>query len=65
MPNCRGQNIRNMQVKDRMEQSGMRWSSKGAQAMMDIRATKLNGDLPDLIAFIDRKERKFKHPKAA
>ncbi|GEM_PF-1571558 len=31
-------------VKDRMERSGMRWSLKGAQNMMDIRAVKKNGD---------------------
>jgi len=44
-------------VKDRMEQSGMRWSCDGAQAMMDIRATKLNGDLPQLIQFVDNHHR--------
>lgn len=52
-------------VKDRMEQSGMRWSSAGAQSMMDVRAAKLNGDLPDLISFIAQQERKIRHPKAA
>ena len=31
-------------VKDRMERSGMRWSLKGAQNMMDIRAVKKNSD---------------------
>lgn len=44
-------------VKDRMEQSGMRWSSQGAQAMMDVRAAKLNGDLPHLIQFVDQQHR--------
>jgi len=31
-------------VKDRMEQSGMRWSVVGAQAMLQTRALYLNGD---------------------
>jgi len=31
-------------VKDRMEQSGMRWTKQGAQAMMDLRAVRINGD---------------------
>jgi hypothetical protein len=31
-------------VKDRMERSGMRWSVKGAQAMLDVRSEYLNGD---------------------
>ncbi len=31
-------------VKDRMEQAGMRWMPAGAQAMLDLRAVRLNGD---------------------
>jgi hypothetical protein len=31
-------------VKDRMERTGMRWLPSGAQAMLDLRATYLNGD---------------------
>lgn len=31
-------------VKDRMEQAGMRWTQTGAQAMLDLRAVRLNGD---------------------
>jgi hypothetical protein len=31
-------------VKDRMERSGMRWLPSGAQAMLDLRATYLNGE---------------------
>ena len=31
-------------VKDRMEDSGMRWSIQGAQQMLDIRAVNKNGD---------------------
>jgi len=31
-------------VKDRMERAGMRWHPDGAQAMLDLRATYLNGE---------------------
>lgn len=31
-------------VKDRMERTGMRWTLHGAQAMLDLRATYLNGE---------------------
>ncbi len=31
-------------VKDRMEQAGMRWTPEGAQAILDLRAVRLNGD---------------------
>lgn len=31
-------------IKDRMERSGMRWTSESAQAMLDVRSTYLNGD---------------------
>jgi len=31
-------------VKDRMEQAGMRWGKVGAQAVLDLRAVRLNGD---------------------
>jgi hypothetical protein len=31
-------------VKDRMEQAGMRWTKEGAQALLDLRAVRLNGD---------------------
>lgn len=31
-------------VKDRMEQSGMRWSQTGAQSVLDLRSVRLNGD---------------------
>jgi hypothetical protein len=30
-------------VKDRMEQSGMRWTQAGAQAVLDLRAVRING----------------------
>jgi hypothetical protein len=31
-------------VKDRMEQAGMRWTQGGAQAVLDLRSVRLNGD---------------------
>jgi hypothetical protein len=31
-------------VKDRMQQAGMRWTLAGAQAVLDLRAVRLNGD---------------------
>jgi hypothetical protein len=31
-------------VKDRMQQAGMRWTKDGAQAVLDLRAVRLNGD---------------------
>jgi hypothetical protein len=31
-------------VKDRMERSGMRWTVEGAQAMLDLRTTYINGE---------------------
>ncbi len=31
-------------VKDRMEQAGMRWKQEGAQAVLDLRAVRLNND---------------------
>ena len=33
-------------VKDRMERSGMRWTIDGAQAMLDLRSTSINGQWP-------------------
>lgn len=44
-------------VKQRLEQSGMRWSPNGAQAMMDLRAVKLNGDMSEFMDFIVNEER--------
>ena len=43
-------------VKERMEQSGMRWSSQGAQNIMDMRAVKLNDDMEDFMDFRIKKE---------
>lgn len=52
-------------VKDRMEQSGMRWSSKGAQNMMDLRAVKINGDIEDFMEFVIQRDRKVTLIKSA
>jgi hypothetical protein len=38
-------------VKDRMERSGMRWTVEGAQAMLDLRTTYLNGDWDDFVEY--------------
>lgn len=38
-------------VKDRMEQAGMRWTKAGAQAMLDLRAVRLNNDWDAYWAF--------------
>ncbi len=47
-------------VKERMEQSGMRWSSSGAQNIMDLRAVKLNGDMENFMDFVIQKEHQTK-----
>jgi hypothetical protein len=43
-------------VKDRMERSGMRWLPSGAQAMLDLRATYLNGEWSDFWKFHTERE---------
>ena len=52
-------------VKERMEQSGMRWSSSGAQHIMDMRAVKLNDDMDDFMKFVIKKDRCKNKKKAA
>ncbi|KGE88914.1 hypothetical protein IX84_05845, partial [Phaeodactylibacter xiamenensis] len=52
-------------VKERMEQSGMRWSSDSAQKVMDLRAVKLNGDMEDFVQFVVGSERKIRLRKMA
>jgi len=52
-------------VKDRMEHSGMRWSSEGAQSMLDCRAVKLNGDMEEFMKFVQNNNSKTKITKAA
>jgi hypothetical protein len=46
-------------VKDRMEQSGMRWTKSGAQAVLDLRATRVNDDWDDYQRF----RRKCQHQR--
>jgi len=38
-------------VKDRMEQAGMRWTQPGAQAILDLRAVRINDDWEDYQQF--------------
>jgi len=45
-------------VKDRMEQSGMRWTIKGAQAMLNARAIKKNNDWNDFWKFLTQTKMK-------
>lgn len=49
-------------VKDRMEQSGMRWTIKGATAILEQRAVKLNGDWDDFWENYMAKKRKYLQP---
>ena len=52
-------------VKDRMERSGMRWSLKGAQNMMDIRAVKKNGDWANFMDYIlDENQKQYQQMRA-
>jgi hypothetical protein len=47
-------------VKDRMERSGMRWLRSGAQAMLDLRATYLNGEWNDFWKFhVEREDQRL------
>ncbi len=52
-------------VKDRMEQSGMRWTSQGAQNMLDMRSVKINGDTKEFMDFVIQKDRKVNLTKIA
>jgi hypothetical protein len=47
-------------VKDRMERTGMRWLPSGAQAMLDLRATYLNGEWDDFWRFnVEREDQRL------
>jgi hypothetical protein len=50
-------------VKDRMERTGMSWVKAGAQAMLELRSTALNGDWDEFMTFrIEREaERLYPH----
>jgi hypothetical protein len=49
-------------VKDRMEQSGMRWTVKGAQAMLHTRSIYLNGDWESFDDYRITKEQQTLYP---
>jgi hypothetical protein len=49
-------------VKDRMERAGMHWTPTGAQAMLDVRSTYVNGDWEEYQAFRIRHETRRLYP---
>lgn len=49
-------------VKDRMELTGMRWRTKGAQAMLDLRAMYLNDDWDAFQRYRIKRERRRLYP---
>jgi hypothetical protein len=49
-------------VKDRMERAGMQWTIAGAQAMLDVRAQKLNGNWNEFIKHRIKNELAKSHP---
>lgn len=49
-------------VKDRLEQTGMRWTVAGAQAMLHLRAIYLNGDWPAFVKHRIQREQKLLYP---
>jgi hypothetical protein len=49
-------------VKDRMERTGMSWVKPGAQAMLELRSTALNGDWDDFMTFRIDQETARLHP---
>ena len=52
-------------VKDRMDGSGKRWTKKGAQAVLDLRSIKRNGDWDDYWLYHIEQERIRLYEKAA
>jgi hypothetical protein len=53
-------------VKDRMEQTGMRWTVEGAQAMLHVRALYLNDEWDEYVAFrIERDQDRLYRKNAA
>lgn len=52
-------------VKDRMEDSGMRWTITGAQQMLDLRAVHKNGDWNRFMTFVQQKNKPDKIKMAA
>ena len=49
-------------VKDRMERAGMRWTVAGAQAMLDLRTTYVNGQWHEFQSYRIQQERKRLYP---
>ena len=49
-------------VKDRMERTGMRWRTSGAQAILDLRAIYLNDDWSKFHKYLIRREQKRLYP---
>ncbi len=49
-------------VKDRMERTGMSWVKPGAQAMLELRSTALNGDWDHFFTFRIEQETQRLHP---
>ena len=53
-------------VKDRLEQTGMRWTVEGAQAMLHVRALYLNDQWEDYLAFrVEREQARLYERDAA
>ncbi len=49
-------------VRDRMERAGMHWAPDGAQAMLDVRSTYVNGDWEEYQAYRIRRETNRLYP---
>jgi len=49
-------------VKDRLEQTGMRWTVEGAQALLHLRALYLNGDWPAFVSHRIQREQNRLYP---
>ena len=49
-------------VKDRMERAGMHWTPAGAQAMLDVRSTYVNGDWEEYQAYRIQRETNRLYP---
>lgn len=52
-------------VKDRMEQTGMRWEIEGAQAMLNTRSAYINDEWDDLIEFRIRRQQQTHYGQTA
>jgi hypothetical protein len=52
-------------VKDRLEQAGMRWTRSGAQALLDLRALRLNGSWDAYWRFHRRRQHHRRFPSSS